>query len=133
MAMEEWENYYAEATDYCNVARNAARKGKLGNMVIYNIVCMSVENFMTSILVSEGIYPEHSSITVMMREIKKLREIPDKFSSEVRFLNSFMNFCSLEVTPEKIPTDEEVARMAAFVGDFKEWTQAYLVKSEVKK
>lgn len=117
-----WESYYKEAIDYCNVAQNASRKGRLGNMVIYNIIGMSVENFMTSLLIREGNFPEHSSISGMLREIRKIMPVPDEFSSEVRFMNSFMNFCSLEVVPEKIPTDEEIVRMVNFVGSLKEWT-----------
>jgi len=118
----EWESYFKEAIDYCSVAQNASRKGKLGNMVIYNIMGMSVENFMTSLLISEGNFPEHSSISGMLREIKKIMPVPEEFTAGVRFMNSFMNFCSLEVVPEKIPTDEEITRMIDFVTSFKDWT-----------
>lgn len=123
----EWESYYQEAIDYCSVAQNASRKGKLGNMVIYNLVSMSVENFMTSLLIREGNFPEHSSISGMLREIKKIRSVPEEFTAEVRFINSFMNFCSLEIVPEKIPTDEEIARMVGFVTSLKDWTSGYLM------
>ena len=34
----EWENYFKEAIDYCSVAQNASHKGKLGNIVIYNVI-----------------------------------------------------------------------------------------------
>lgn len=129
----EWESYYAEATDYCNVARNASQKGKLGNMVIYNVVSMAVENFMTSLLISEGTYPEHSSISGMLREIKKIRTVPEEFVSGVRFLNSFMNFCSLDVVPEKVPTDEEIARMVEFVISLKNWTSSCLSPHQTSK
>lgn len=118
----EWESYFKEAIDYCSVAQNASRKGKLGNMVIYNIIGMSVENFMTSLLIREGNFPEHSSISGMLREIKKIMPVPDEFTTGVRFMNSFMNFCSLEIVPEKIPTDDEIVRMVDFVTLFKDWT-----------
>lgn len=118
----EWESYFKEAIDYCSVAQNASRKGKLGNMVIYNIIGMSVENFMTSLLIREGNFPEHTSISGMLREIKKIMPVPDEFTTGVRFMNSFMNFCSLEIVPEKIPTDDEIVRMVDFVTLFKDWT-----------
>jgi len=126
----EWESYFKEAIDYCSVAKNASRKGKLGNMVIYNIISMSVENFMTSLLISEGIFPEHSSISGMLREIKKIRSVPEEFAAEVRFMNSFMNFCSLEIVPEKIPTNEEIARMVGFITSLKDWTSGCLLPVE---
>ena len=125
----EWESYYQEAIDYCHVAQNAFRKEKLGNMVIYNIIGMSVENFMTSLLMREGNFPEHSSISGMLREIKKIWPVPEEFTTGVRFMNSFMNFCSLEVVPEKIPTDREIARMVDFVTSFKDWTSNCLTTS----
>ena len=126
----EWESYYQEAIDYCHVGQNASRSGKLGNMVIYNIISMSVENFMTSLLIREGNFPEHSSISGMLREIKKIRLVPEEFAAEVRFMNSFMNFCSLEIVPEKIPTDEEIARMVGFVTSLKDWTSGCLLPVE---
>ncbi len=127
----EWESYFSEAMDYCNVARNASQKGKLGNMVIYNIIGMSVENFMTSLLIRDGNFPEHSSISGMLRELKKIMPVPEEFTPEVRFMNSFMNFCSLEVVPEKVPTDEEISRMVSFVTSFKEWASQNLVNTNI--
>ena len=123
----EWENYFKEAIDYCSVAQNASHNGKLGNIVIYNVISMSVENFMTSLLIREGNFPEHSSISGMLREIKKIMPVPEEFTPAVRFINSFMNFCSLEIVPEKIPTDEEIARMVGFATSLKDWTSGCLL------
>ncbi|HZL09424.1 MAG TPA: hypothetical protein VFC65_05455 [Prolixibacteraceae bacterium] len=127
----EWKSYFNEAMDYCKVAVNASGKGKLGNVVIYNVVGISVENFMTSLLIREGNFPQHSSISGMLREIKKIMAVPDEFSVGVRLMNSFMNFCSLEIAPEKIPTDEEIGRMVGFVTSLRDWTSECLA-SEVK-
>jgi hypothetical protein len=44
----------------------------------------------------------------------------------VRFMNRFMNFCSLEPTPEIVPTNEEIKRMVNFATSLKEWTNDYL-------
>ncbi len=119
--MEGWKKYYDEAVAYSKVSQGAAQKGKLGNIVIYNMVSMAAEGFLTSLLAREGVFPEHSSISSMMRELKKRMPVPDEFSAEVRFLNSFMNFCSLEVVPERIPSDEEVQRMSRFIAELHAW------------
>jgi len=37
-----------------------------------------------------------------------------------------MNFCSLEPTPEIIPTDDEIKRMVSFATSLKDWTIDYL-------
>lgn len=122
----EWESYYSEATDYYKAAVGASRKNTLGNLVIYNVVAMSIENYMTSVLMKSGFIPEHSSISSMYRELKKSHNAPEEFHAEVRFMNRFMNFCSLEPTPEIVPTDEEIKRMVSFATSLKEWTNDYL-------
>ena len=118
----EWESYYLEATDYYKAALGASRKNTLGNLVIYNVVAMSIENYMTSILMKAGFIPEYSSISSMYRELKKNHNAPGEFHAEVRFMNRFMNFCSLEPTPEIVPTDEEIKRMVSFATSLKDWT-----------
>mgnify|MGYP000335409466 CR=1 FL=1 len=122
----EWESYYLEATDYYKAALGASRKNTLGNLVIYNVVAMSIENYMTSILMKSGFIPEHSSISSMYRELKKNHNAPEEFHTEVRFMNRFMNFCSLEPTPEIVPTDDEIKRMVNFATSLKDWTSDYL-------
>lgn len=122
----EWESYYKEAADYYQAALGASKKKTLGNLVIYNVVAMSIENYMTSILMKSGFVPEHSSISSMYRELKKNHNAPEDFHAEVRFMNRFMNFCSLEVAPILIPTDEEISRMIIFVTLLKEWIESVL-------
>lgn len=122
----EWKSYYNEAVDYYKAALGATQKKTLGNLVIYNVVSMSVENYMTCLLMKTGFIPEHSSISGMHRELKKLYEVPEVFHAEIRFLNRFMNFCSLEVAPVIVPTDEEVTRMVQFVSSLKDWVEGCL-------
>ena len=122
----EWKSYYMEAADYYKTALGAAQKKRLGNLVIYNLVAMSIENYMTSVLMNVDFIPEHSSISSMYRELKKNHNAPEEFHLEVRFMNRFMNFCSLEPTPEIVPTDEEITRMINFATSLKEWASDYL-------
>jgi hypothetical protein len=122
----EWKRYYLEAADYYKTAFGASKKKTLGNLVIYNIVAMSIENYMTCVLMKSGFIPQHSSISSMYRELKKNHNAPVEFHAEVRFMNRFMNFCSLEVAPVIIPTDEEIERMIGFVSALKEWAEPLL-------
>lgn len=122
----DWKSYYTEGTDYYNAAMGASQKKTLGNLVIYNVVSMSVENYMTCLLMKTGLIPEHSSISGMFRELKKLYDVPEVFQPEIRFLNRFMNFCSLEVAPVIVPDDEEVTRMIQFISSLKDWVEGCL-------
>jgi hypothetical protein len=68
----------------------------------------------------------------MYRELKKNHHAPEEFHAEVRFMNRFMNFCSLEPTPEIVPTDDEIKRMVSFATSLKEWADDYLaVESKI--
>lgn len=129
--MEEWEKFFDEGLAYCKVAIGAKSKGKLGNTVIYNTVGLAIESLLMAVLAQRKIYPEHSSIGTMLREIKKVAPVPEEFTVEARFMNSLMNFCALEVVEERIPTDEEIERMVKFVVDLKIWTEKNLY-SEAK-
>jgi len=122
----EWKSYYLEAADYYKAAMGASVKKTLGNLVIYNVVAMSIENYMTSVLMKSGFIPEHSSISSMYRELKKNHNAPEEFHVEVRFMNRFMNFCSLEITPVIVPTDDEIKRMLDFATSLKDWTSSCL-------
>jgi Uncharacterized conserved protein related to C-terminal domain of eukaryotic chaperone, SACSIN len=119
--MEEWEKYFDEGLAYCKVAIGAKEKKKLGNTVIYNTVGLAVESLLMAVLAKNGVYPEHSSISFMLRESKKFFTVPEEFFAEVRFMNSLMNFCSLEVAEVRIPTDSEVDRMTGFVASLRDW------------
>ena len=122
----EWKSYYLEAADDYKTALGASKKKTLGNLVIYNVVAMSIENYMTCVLLKSGFIPEHSSISSMYRELKKNHNAPEDFHAEVCFMNRFMNFCSLEPTPAIVPTDQEINRMVSFATSLKEWTNEYL-------
>ena len=58
-------------------------------------------------------------------------EIPESFLTESRFMNKFMNFCSLEImdTPEPKPSD--LLRMLIFTDNVKKLAEKTLgTKSE---
>jgi len=51
--------------------------------------------------------------------LKKQMEIPETFSAEVRFINKFMNFCSLEIMETPEPEIPDLVRMLGFTDDVK--------------
>ncbi len=120
--METWNGYYSEAVAYHKTIVGAKRKGRpFGNLVYYNLVGLALEGFLTALISKDGSLPEHSSISSMLRMLKKKYDVPESFTEESRFYNKFMNFCSLEVLETLEPTDEEIDRMIRFVEDVKNW------------
>ncbi len=129
--MEDWEKYYNEASSYSKAAFGAFNKKKLGGHVIYNLIGLAIENYLTALCMKFNLMPEHSSIGSMIHLLKKQVEIPESFGAESRFMNKFMNFCSLEVMETPEPKTSDLVRMLSFTEDVKNFTEENLgVKSE---
>lgn len=125
--MEEWKNYYDEGLAYYKTVLGAKTKpSKFGNAVLYNLVGLSLESLLTSLLMKDGDMPDHSSIGSMLRLLQKNYEMPESFKTESRFYNKFMNFCALDVVPQVDPTDEEIERMVTFLKDVRTWVEQNL-------
>lgn len=129
--MEDWEKYYDEASSYSKAAFGAFNKKKLGGHVIYNLIGLAIENYLTALCMKLDLMPEHSSIGSMIHLLKKQVEVPESFGAESRFMNKFMNFCSLEVMETPEPKTSDLVRMLSFTEDVKNFTEENLgVKSE---
>jgi len=129
--MEEWNKYYDEANSYSKAAFGAFNKKKLGNHVIYNLIGLSIESYLTALCMNLNMMPEHSSVGSMLALLKKQIQVPDSFSVESRFMNKFMNFCSLEVLETPEPSDSDLVRMLSFMDDIRNFiTQNLGVETE---
>lgn len=129
--MEDWKKYYDEADRYSKTAFGAFNKKRLGNHVVYNLIGLAIENYLTSLCMKHEVLPEHSSIGSMLHLLKKQIEVPESFSPEARFINRFMNFCSLEALETPEPGTSDLVRMLSFTEDIKNFTTENLgVKTE---
>ena len=125
--MENWEKYYDEASSYSKAAFGAFNNSRLGSQVVYNLIGLAIENYLTAVCMKLGIMPEHSSIGGMLRQLGKEMEIPNSFNVESRFINKFMNFCSLEVFEPKDPSRADLVRMLSFTDDLCNFCEQHLV------
>lgn len=128
--MENWRKYFDEGNSYSKAALGSFNKDKFGSQVVYNLLSMGVENYLTALCSKLGEMPEHSGITAILRQIKKSMEVPDAFTNEARFINSFMNFCSLEVLEAKDPSREELQRMLTFTDELKSFCEETLLQEQ---
>lgn len=123
---EEWKKYYDEAACYSKAAFGAFNKKRLGNYVVYNLIGLAIENYLTALCIKRGMIPEHSSIGAMLHLLKKEIELPEGFPAEARFINRFMNFCSLEVLETPEPGKADLERMLSFTEDLTNFTNEIL-------
>jgi len=128
--MANWEKYYEEGNSFTKSAFGSFNKSKFGSQVIYNLLSMGVENYLTALCIKAGSLPEHSGITAMLRQVNKTIETPAKFTDEARFINSFMNFCSLDVMEANDPTRADLVRMLGFTDDLKRFCEEILTEEE---
>jgi len=59
----------------------------------------------------------------MLRQLGTQISIPNYFFVEARFVNRFMNFCSLEAFESKDPTRSDLVRMLGFVDELKRFIE----------
>lgn len=129
--MENWKKYHDEANSYSKAAFGAFNKSRLGSQVVYNLVGLAIESYLTALCMSKSVMPEHSSIGGMIRQLGKKMEMPDNFAVEARFINKFMNFCSLEVFEPKDPSRSDLVRMLSFTEDIKQYCEKKLLLEQI--
>jgi hypothetical protein len=89
---------------------------KLGDEVVYNMVCLGVEAVFTAVLLSYDCIIDHSGILRLIREIENQQNkpMPQDWIETSRLMSSFQSYCSLEVVKIKIPTKDELKQMFVF-------------------
>jgi hypothetical protein len=111
----EWKIDFEEAEKYYSATVGLYNNKKVDNITLYHILCLSVEKYAAVLSSLVEYLPEHSSLTFVFREVGKKMEIPAEFTDEVRFLNRFMNYCSLDIQEAVPVSNEEMERMISFL------------------
>ncbi len=87
---------------------------KLGAEVVYNMVSLGIEAVLTHVLMSYDKIVDHSGISMMLRELESVEEVPEEWKSSARFMNKFQSYCSLEPIPAKVPDVEQLVKIIGF-------------------
>lgn len=132
---KEWDFYYKEGIGFYNTATNSfAGKGKaFNNELLYNIVSMSMERMLVSLLLYHNKMPLSETVSGLIRELKEVVEWPEEFRSEVRWLNKFVHLCSLDPTPMKVPNEEEMKKVMRIAKEVKERVAAEFPEEVLSK
>lgn len=109
---------YNDAVCYHSAAKGLWEKKRVDNETVYNIVSLAIEQYSMVLTSQIGFLPVHSGLTSVFREIKKRINLPDNFIDQVRFLNRFMVYCSLERITTIDISDDDVSKMIHFLDEF---------------
>ena len=123
----EWKKDYEEALQYTKAATGMVENKKVDNETLYHIICLAIEKYTATLTSILNYIPMHSGLNFIFRELNKKMDLPDHFIDEVRFINGFMSYCSLEFEKPKKVTNEDLSRMVAFLNELKIFTDEKLV------
>jgi len=90
------------------------QKPKLGTEILYNFVCIGIENVLTGVLMRHDCTVDHSGILQLVRELDKIDKVDLDWIEKARFMNKFQSYCSLDYIKPKIPTTDDLAVMIEF-------------------
>jgi hypothetical protein len=111
----DWEKDYTEALQYAKTAEGMVTNNKVNNETLYHIICLAIEKFTAALAAKVNYIPMHSALGLVFKEIGKKTEIPESFTPEIRFINSFMTYCSLEFREAKAISNDDLNRMNLFL------------------
>lgn len=123
---EEQRKLMREGIDYLERLHDInIDESKLGDEVIYNMVCLGVEAVFTAILLDYDCVIDHSGILRLLREMEnqKNKPMPQEWVETARLMSSFQSYCSLEVVKIKIPTKDELKQMFKFGAEIEEFAK----------
>lgn len=111
--MDEFKQLFREGEDYLNqLEKIDFRTSKLGDEVVYNMICLSAEAMLTAILLKHGSLVEHGSITAMLRKLSMYEPVRVGLIQDVRLINKYHVWCSLDkITPPKMNPDDMMAML----------------------
>jgi hypothetical protein len=119
---KDWVFYFNEGISLHNTAKKSLSNpdSKFNNELLFNILSMSMERLLISVMLQNKKVPYSETISGLMRETKAFLTWPEELSKNVLWLNRFVYLCSLDPNPLKIPNDEEICRILQIASEIKE-------------
>jgi hypothetical protein len=129
---KDWSFYFNEGISLHKTAKKSLSnpEKRFNNELIFNILSMSMERLLISVLLQNKKMPYSETISGLMRESKEFLNWPEGLAKNVLWLNRFVHLCSLDPSPLKIPTDEELLRVMQIATDVRSLVEEQLVVIE---
>lgn len=125
--------YYNEGRNFYAMARNCFQNNnrKFNNELLFNILSISMERMLVSIILYHGKMPLSETVSGLLRETKDYVSWPDECIAQARSLNRFVHLCSLEPVPLKIPDNSELENIVTLASTIKQNAEGLFSQVEV--
>ena len=131
---KDWSFYYEEGVKFLGTALGWHKKNaKFNNELKFNMLSMSMERLLISLLLFHNTMPYSETVTGLLREVKPFVEWPEEFVREVKKLNKFMFLCSLDPGSSKAPSDSELEEVLTIAANLEEKVTAELQEALAAK
>jgi hypothetical protein len=113
---------------FCRLIVNAIHKGKFNHRTSYNIMCISAEKYMVSYLMFFGVQPNDHNLSGLVKEIDAISGKKNvMLAGMVKYLESFMDLCSLEILEQKPINDDDIFKLKHALLYIREFTEKTMI------
>jgi hypothetical protein len=122
-----------DAGIFCRLTINAIHRGKFNYQTTYNIMCISAEKYLVSYLMFHGLQPTDHNLSGLVHEINDISGKKNvMLAGMVKYLESFMDLCSLEILEQKTISDDDMLKLKHVLLYIREFTEKAMIgESEV--
>lgn len=116
LAIEDWEQYRLEGTQFLNLAEGAFRNKKKSftTEILYNLVAMAIEKLVMGALMEIGRLPYNHTMHDLVAALEEwLPETIRGLEESVRALDSYQEICDPYICTITVPTAAEIENMLA--------------------
>lgn len=103
---------------------------KLGSEVVYNMVCIAAEAFLSALLLKHNKELEHGSVPAMLKSASSHVNVSAQLMEEARFMARFHTWCAMDAVPSKQATSEELKRMVLCVAEIMEVVKGNIIQTK---
>lgn len=108
---DTWKKFISDGDKYLKTAVNGCknRKTVFTPNIIYNIVSMSIENYIMGYLFYHNHLPDNHTLIDLINGVKEISEVDDDLYKKVIHMNRFQEaICSLSAHIAEVPEEKDL-------------------------
>jgi len=99
------------------------KKKRFSADLVYNIMALSIENYLVGFLQSKGDLPESHTLLDIILYVKKYHDVGN-LEQEIKWMNRFQEVCCIDFYKRRVPNDEDLDIMLDLNGKVKKLVES---------